>query len=113
MRRLALLALLALSHLLATVLSVGLSIGLALHGLSSSGSAVLAPLGWAANAVAWVLTFPVLTVAYLGGVNLFDTVAFYGLGALNSAAWVAAAVLLRRAWARRRSSAGVPAGGAA
>lgn len=113
MRRLATLALLALVHLLATVLSIGLSIWLALRGLSSSAPAVLAPLGWAANAIAWVLAFPMLTAAYLARVNLLDTASFYGLATLNSVVWVAAAVLLRRACARRRPRAGTLAGGAA
>lgn len=111
MRRLALLALLALVHLLATVLAMRLSFGLALGALGGNPAPVLleAPV----DAASWGLTFPVMTAAYLAGVDLFDAVAFYGLAALNSAAWVAAAVLLRRAWARHRSRAGAPAGGAA
>lgn len=112
MRRLALLALAAATHLAATVLAIGVSFALAVRDLASSAAGPLA-VEPAIEMAAWVLGFPVLAAAFFAEVYLLDGSIFYWLAALNSATWAAAAVLLRRAWSRRRSGPPVAAGGTA
>ncbi|HEX8274043.1 MAG TPA: hypothetical protein VF615_15505 [Longimicrobiaceae bacterium] len=101
MRRLALLALLALAHLSATVFFFWLNLWLLFRALNSRP--LPAVVDRAAEAVSWALGFPLLTAAYLAEVNLLGTWRLLGLMALNSAVWVAAGVLARRAWTRRRA----------
>lgn len=113
MRRLAVLSLAVLAHFTLTILLQRLAFANLILQFVSATKSGPTPGDRLVEAAARGMAFPVVSAAERAGIDLVNGTTPYLIVGLNSAVWVAAAVLLRRAWARRSVRVGAPADGAA